>query len=82
MGRKIGSGLEAVKEFARRCLAAGGVPMFRTKYGGKRLENAVVAACWGKGDVVKGGTITNVPLEIIERMERETGDYKWLVEAY
>lgn len=83
MGKVLGSGLEVVKDFARRCLAAGGIPMFRTKYGGKRLpENSVVAACWGKGDVVKGGTIKNVPIDVIERMERETGDYKWLVEAY
>ena len=80
MGKQIGSGLTALKDFARRCLAAGGIPIFRTRYGGKRLpNNSVVAACWGKGDTVKGGTITDVPLEIIERMEKETGDYKWLL---
>lgn len=80
MAKVIGSGLEALKEFARRCLDAGGVPIFRTKYGGRRLpENSVVAACWGKGDVVKGGTIKNVPTDVIERMEKTKGDYKWLL---
>ena len=80
MGRIIGRGLEALKEFARKCLYAGGVPIFRTRYGEKRLpNNAVVAACWGKGDVVKGGTITDVPIEVIEKMEKTKGDYKWLL---
>lgn len=83
MARVIGSGLDAVKEFIRKCLAAGGVPIFRTKYGGKRLpENSVIAACWGKGNVVKGGTIKNVPSHIIDKMEKTTSDYKWLLETY
>ena len=76
----LGEGLSALKDFARRCLDAGGVPIFRTKYGGRRLpNNAVIAACWGKGDVVKGGTITNVPIDVIEKMEKTKGDYKWLL---
>ncbi len=83
MAKTIGSGVGALKEFARKCLAAGGVPIFRTRYGGKRLpNNSVIAACWGKGDVVKGGTITDVPLDVIEKMEKTRGDYKWLVETY
>jgi len=76
----LGRGLEALKSFARKCLDAGGVPIFRTKYGGKRLpNNAVIVACWGKGDVVKGGTITDVPIDVIEKMEKTKGDYKWLL---
>jgi len=81
MAKVLGTGLSAVKAFVERCLAAGGTPIFRTKYGGRRLpNNAVVAACWGKGSEVPGGTITGVPTEIIERMERERGDWKWLRE--
>ena len=80
MSRTIGTGLMALKEFARKCLDAGGVPIFRTKYGGKKLpDNSVIAACWGKGDVVKGGTVTEVPPEIIDKMEKTKGDYKWLL---
>jgi len=80
MARRIlGKGLAAIKDFIRECVSAGGVPIFRTKYGGKRLPgNAVIAACWGAGDKVKGGTITDVPLEIIEKMEKTTGDWRWL----
>ena len=81
MGRILGRGLEALREFIRKCVAAGGVPIFRTKYGGKRLPgNAVIAACWGKGKEVPGGTITDVPPDIIAEMEKRTGDWKWLAE--
>ena len=81
MGRVLGRGLEAIREFIRKCVAAGGVPIFRTKYGGKRLPgNAVIAACWGKGKEVPGGTITDVPPDILAEMERRTGDWKWLAE--
>lgn len=83
MGKTIGSGLAALREFANRCLAAGGVPIFRTKYGGKRLpNNSVVAACWGKGAEVQGGTVTNVPIDVIEKMEKTRGDYKWLIQSF
>jgi len=81
MAKIIGSGLEAIRSFISRCLAAGGIPIFRTKYGGKRLpNNRVIAACWGAGKTVQGGTIENVPTDIIERMEKERGDWKWLRE--
>jgi len=77
----IGSGIDALRSFITRCTSAGGVPIFKTKYGGKRLpNNAVIAACWGKGKEVPGGTITNVPEDIITEMEHRTGDWKWLSE--
>ena len=80
MGRILGSGVEALKSFARKCLDAGGVPIFRPRYGGRRLpENSVIVACWGKGNVVKGGTVTHVPTDVIEKMEKTKGDYKWLL---
>jgi len=79
MGKILGSGLTALREFISKCVAAGGVPIFRTRYGGKRLpNNSVIAACWGKGKEVPGGTITDVPPDIIAEMERRTGDWKWL----
>lgn len=81
MGKILGRGLEAIRNFITKCRAAGGIPVFRTKYGGKRLPgNAVIAACWGKGDVVKGGTITDVPPDIIAEMEKTKGDWKWLAQ--
>jgi len=81
MGKVLGSGIEAIRSFIAKCTSAGGVPIFRTKYGGKRLpNNSVVAACWGKGSEVPGGTITNVPVDIINEMEKRAGDWKWLAE--
>ena len=82
MAKKIlGEGVSAIKAFIEKCLAAGGIPIIRTKYGGKRFpDNSVVVACYGKGDEVPGGTITHVPTHVIERLEKETGDWKWLRE--
>jgi len=83
MARVIGSGVEALKEFVRKCKAAGGVPLIRTKYGGQRLpNNAVIVACWGKGKEVPGGMITDIPANLIEQFEKTTGDYKILLEKY
>jgi len=81
MGKVIGSGVSAIKDFIEKCLAAGGIPVFRTKYMGNRLPgNKVIAACYGKGPQVPGGTITDVPTHLIEEMEKRTGDWKWLRE--
>ena len=81
MARIIGRGLEAIREFIRKCIDAGGVPIFRTRYGGRRFpNNAVVAACWGAGSKVRGGMIVDLPPEIIQRMEETKGDWKWLAE--
>ena len=81
MARILGTGTEALRDFIKKCLAAGGIPLIRTRYGGKRLpENSIIVACWGKGKEVPGGTIKGVPTEIIEEAEKRTGDWKWLSE--
>ena len=83
MGRIIGRGIEALIKFIKKCRDAGGVPIIRTKYGGVRLpHNSVVVACWGRGDVVKGGTITDIPPDLIDELEKTKGDWKWLLERY
>jgi hypothetical protein len=80
MTRVLGSGIEALRDFVEKCIRAGGVPIIRTRYGGRRFpENKVVVACWGKGKEVPGGTILNVPSDIIEEAEKQVGDWKWLV---
>ena len=72
MGRILGSGTEAVREFVERCRREGGVPIIRTRYGGKRLpQSSVIVACWGKGKDVPGGTITDVPTDVIEKLEKK-----------
>lgn len=80
MAREIGIGVEALRQFAEMCIRNGGVPQFKTKYGGQRLpENAVIVSCWGAGDKVKGGKVKHVPPEVIARLERGTGDWRWLL---
>jgi len=77
----IGRGLATLKDWVERCLRAGGTPIFRTKFAGRRLENnAVIVACYRAGKEVPGGTIEEIPLEFIEKMEKGKGDWKWLVE--
>jgi hypothetical protein len=81
MARILGTGVEALRDFISKCLAAGGTPLIRTRYGGRRLpENSVVVACWGKGREVPGGTIKGVPADIIEEAEKRIGDWRWLSE--
>jgi len=80
MVKVIGRGLEGIREFIRKCIEAGGTPIFRTKYGLRKFRDRVVAACWGAGEKVEGGTIVDVPPDIIAEMEEKVGDWKWLAE--
>jgi hypothetical protein len=73
----IGKGVEALKKFIKECKDAGGVPIIRTRYGGRRLP-FVIVTCWGMRDVVRGGAITDVPSEIVEALEKARVKYKYL----
>jgi hypothetical protein len=42
----------------------------------------VLVACYGRADQVPGGFFENVPREDIERMEREVGDFRFVLEKY
>jgi len=79
MARILGRGLEVLKEFIRKCRAAGGVPMIRTGYGGVQFTNKVVVACWGKGKEVPGGTILDIPPSMIAEFKRKVGEWKEIV---
>jgi hypothetical protein len=84
MSKELGSGTGALTEFIRRCEAAGGVPIIRTKYGGKPLKPAgrVIVACWGAKDQVPGGSIFDVPPDVIATLQKERGAYKKLVPSF
>jgi len=82
-----------VLRFIKRCLDAGGVPMFRTRYAGEPFEvdgkRAVVAICYGARG--KAGVIGrfpysriffDVPEDIYILMETTHGEWKYLVEKY
>jgi len=76
-----------VHDWINACLYAGGTPMFKTRYAGKRFTDAmghpiVLGISYGGRDIVKHRWFNNVPLDIVNRMEAGTGDWKWLKESY
>jgi len=83
-GNIIGPWKETVGKWVKECIMGGGLPMFRTRYAGARWgENMVMAVCYGEEEPpLSGGFFIDVPEEDIERMERETGDWRWIVEKY
>jgi hypothetical protein len=77
MANIIGSGVEALRSWVAQCNSAGGVPIIRTKYGGKPLPNSsVIVACWGHGNEVRGGEITNIPADVLQRLSMTKEKYK------
>jgi hypothetical protein len=77
MANVIGSGVEALRSWVAQCNSAGGVPIIRTKYGGKPLPNSsVIVACWGHGSEVRGGEITNIPPDVLQRLSMTKDKYK------
>lgn len=79
MANVIGSGVDALRAWIQRCESAGGVPLVKTKYGGKPLPNSsVIVACWGHREEVPGGEITNIPADVIQRLQSARPHYKYL----
>jgi hypothetical protein len=77
MANIIGSGVEALRSWVAQCNSVGGVPIIRTKYGGKPLPNSsVIVACWGHGNEVRGGEITNIPADVLQRLSMTKDKYK------
>lgn len=79
---------EQVILFIKRCLDAGGVPTFRTKFAGRPFEvegkKAVVVMCWG-GEANKepfSRVFYDVPEEDYQIMEKLSGEWKYLLEKY
>lgn len=78
---------ENVAHAIHKCITEGlGLPMFHTRYGNMRFvgpdgKPMVLMMCWG-GE--KGGSVwfKDVPIDDVNRMERATGDWKWIVEKY
>jgi len=55
---------------------------FTTITGNFIANNIIVHNCWGGKGVVEGQYFVNVPEEDLERMERELGDWRWLIRKY
>jgi len=87
----LGEWPKAACEFIDACIAAGGIPQFVPMYAGEEWKlpvpgTEVLVRCWVFGAPIapkpKGGFITNVPDEVIKRMEETTGDYRWIKDEY
>ena len=77
MANIIGSGVGALKAWVAQCESAGGVPIIKTKYGGRPLpHNSVIVACWGHGSEVRGGEVTNIPADVLQRLSMTKDKYK------
>lgn len=70
-----------IRDFIKLCLDYGGVPVFRTRYAGKRFDNLVLGICY-RGKVKAHMWFKNVPSDVLEEMERTTGDWRWLLQRY
>jgi hypothetical protein len=79
---------EEVVKFIKECIDAKGLPVFRTRYAGKRFEvdgkPAVVASCFGgiKEKEPQSRVFYNVPERDIILMERYTGDWAYFISRY
>lgn len=80
MTREIGSGIKALEKFIDECESAGGIPQLRTGYGGTEFDNKLIVACYGKASQVPGGTITDIPKQLIDKCRETNGDYKYIKE--
>jgi len=75
MTRVIGSGREALINWVKTCIEAGGIPTFVVEYAGKPLpNNSVLVRCYMAGDKVKGGVITDVPTDLLEKIKSAKKD--------
>ncbi|MEM4846571.1 MAG: hypothetical protein QW794_02285 [Thermosphaera sp.] len=65
----IGTGDADLRRFMAECTRIGGTPVVRTRAAGKDLpEGYVIVACMGRGNVLRGGTITGVSPTLIEQI--------------
>jgi len=69
-----------LRRFIIDCIERGGVPIFRTRYGGLMLCRGnvcrVIAVCWGAGRHT--GHSIEVPKWIAEELDRRRGDFLYL----
>jgi len=71
-----------VADWIVECRKDGGLPLFRTRYGGERFDDLVLGVCWAGRGRVEGEWFRNIPKEDLELMETKMGEWKDLVEKY
>ncbi len=77
---------ENVVKAILECRRDEGIPVFKTKYAGKRFEiggkPAVLMVCWGGHDNVGAYFFKDVPPREVEELEENVGDWRNLLEKY
>ncbi len=70
-----------IRDFIKLCLDYGGLPVFHTRYASKRFDNLVLGFCY-RGRLKAHMWFKNVPSDVLDVMERITGDWRWLLQRY
>lgn len=71
-----------VADWIEDCIAAEGIPMFRTRFAKRRFDGLVLGVCWGVRGAVPSMWFKNVSPEDLQRLEAETGDWNWVLAKY
>lgn len=71
-----------VAGFIVECANTNGIPMFRTRFGGRRFDGLVLGICWGVRGAVPSRWFRNVPPEDLQHLEEGPGDWTWLLQKY
>jgi len=80
---------ENVVSFIYNCrVRDNGIPVFKTHYGGQPFvidsSHYVLAVCWFGKNTPYGRSqwFSNVPKDLVDRMAKEKGDWRWLCDKY
>jgi len=73
-----------VINFIMTCRRDEGIPMFKTRFAGRRFpRNGVMAICWGgKGMAPDSMMFINVPEDELRFLEENVGDWRRLLKKY
>lgn len=76
-----------VAPWIERCREAGGIPMFRTKYGGisfldEKGRPMLMGVCWMRSDEVPSVWFQNVPKEAYDKAVNYLGEWRWFLWKY
>lgn len=76
-----------VVEFIEACRSRGGVPLFKTAYGGTEFRDergrpVVLAVCWGANGQVPSIKFTDVPEEDLSLIKETVGEWRLFLVKY
>jgi len=76
-----------VVEWIEKCREAGGIPMFRTKYGDiafldEKGRPMLMGVCWLRSDEVPSVWFQNVPEKAYKKAANYLGEWRWFLWKY